>query len=137
MAEIRNLVKGLRPALLEKAGLAAALGSLGSKQEFRVNVDAEIERLPSEMESALYLICSEAMTNVGRHAKASSMSIIIKQKGKLVTLDIEDNGEGGAKESDGSGLKNMKDRADSLGGEFILISPAGGPTKIKVILPCE
>ncbi len=137
MQEIRNLVKGLRPALLEKAGLAAALSSLGSKQEFRVNVDADVERLPSEMENGLYLICSEAMTNVGRHAKASSMSIVIKQKGKLVTLDIEDNGEGGAKESEGSGLKNMKDRADSLGGEFILISPEGGPTQIKVILPCE
>ncbi len=137
MQEIRNLVKGLRPALLEKAGLAAALSSLGSKQAFRVNVEADIQRLPTEMESALYLICSEAMTNVGRHAKASTMTIVIKQKGKLVTLDIEDNGEGGAMESEGSGLKNMKDRADSLGGEFILISPTGGPTKIKVIVPCE
>ena len=137
MQEIRNLVKGLRPALLEKAGLAAALNSLGAQQKFTVSISAEIERPSAEIESALYLICSEAMTNVGRHAKASSMSIDIKSNGKLITLDIVDNGRGGAKESDGTGLKNMKDRTDSLGGEFILMSPEGGPTKIKIIVPCE
>jgi len=137
MSELRNLVKGLRPALLEKAGLETALNSLGSKQEFRTTINADIDRLPAELESALYLICSEAMTNVGRHSLASTMTITIKHKGKLVTLDIEDNGKGGAAESEGRGLKNMKDRAEALGGEFILISPEGGPTKIKVILPCE
>ncbi len=137
MQEIRNLVKGLRPALLEKAGLAAALNSLGAQQEFTVSINAEIERPSAEIESALYLICSEAMTNVGRHAKASSMSIDIKSNGKLITLDIVDNGRGGARESEGTGLKNMKDRTDSLGGEFILMSPEGGPTKIKIIVPCE
>ncbi len=137
MQEIRNLVKGLRPALLEKGGLAAALNSLGAQQKFTVSISAEIERPSAEIESALYLICSEAMTNVGRHAKASSMSIDIKSNGKLITLDIVDNGRGGAKESDGTGLKNMKDRTDSLGGEFILMSPEGGPTKIKIIVPCE
>ena len=137
MQEIRSLVKGLRPALLEKGGLAAALNSLGAQQEFTVRINAEIERPSAEIESALYLICSEAMTNVGRHAKASSMSIDIKSNGKLITLDIQDNGRGGAKESEGTGLKNMKDRTDSLGGEFILMSPEGGPTKIKIIVPCE
>jgi signal transduction histidine kinase len=137
MQEIRNIVKGLRPALLEKAGLEAALNSLGAKQTFTVTITAPAERLGVETETALYLICSEAMTNVGRHAKASQMSIGIIRKGKLITLDIEDNGVGGAHESEGTGLKNMKDRADSLGGEFILMSPAGGPTHIKVIVPCE
>ena len=137
MQEIRNLVKGLRPALLEKGGLAAALNSLGAQQEFTVSINAEIERPSAEIESALYLICSEAITNVGRHAKASLMSIDIKNNGKLITLDILDNGQGGAKESEGTGLKNMKDRTDSLGGEFILMSPEGGPTKIKIIVPCE
>lgn len=137
MQEIRNLVKGLRPALLEKGGLAAALNSLGAQQEFKVVINADIERPSPEIESALYLICSEAMTNVSRHAKASSMSIDIKSNGKLITLDIVDNGQGGAKESEGTGLKNMKDRTDSLGGEFILMSPEGGPTKIKIIVPCE
>lgn len=137
MQEIRNLVKGLRPALLEKAGLAAALNSLGSRQEFRVDIDADIARLNADTESAIYLICSEAMTNVARHADAKSMSIALRKKGTLLTLDIEDDGIGGAKESDGTGLKNMKDRTDALGGEFILMSPTGGPTKIKVILPCE
>jgi len=137
MQEIRNLVKGLRPALLEKGGLAAALNSLGAQQEFTVRINADIERPSPEIESALYLICSEAMTNVSRHAKASSMSIDIKSNGKLITLDIVDNGQGGAKESEGTGLKNMKDRTDSLGGEFILMSPEGGPTKIKIIVPCE
>jgi signal transduction histidine kinase len=137
MQEIRNLVKGLRPALLEKGGLAAALNSLGAQQEFKVSINADIERPSPEIESALYLICSEAMTNVSRHAKASWMSIDIKSNGKLITLDIVDNGQGGAKESEGTGLKNMKDRTDSLGGEFILMSPEGGPTKIKIIVPCE
>ena len=137
MQEIRNLVKGLRPALLEKGGLAAALNSLGAQQKFTVSINAEIERPSAEIESALYLICSEAMTNVSRHAKASSMSIDIKSNGKLITLDIVDNGQGGAKESEGTGLKNMKDRTDSLGGEFILMSPEGGPTQIKIIVPCE
>jgi signal transduction histidine kinase len=137
MQEIRNLVKGLRPALLEKAGLAAALNSLGSKQEFQVVIEADIERLNSDTESAIYLICSEAMTNVARHSKAKAMSISLRKRGLLLTLDIEDDGIGGAQESDGTGLRNMKDRADALGGEFILISPVGGPTRIKVIVPCE
>jgi signal transduction histidine kinase len=137
MHEIRNIVKGLRPALLEKAGIEAALNSLGAKQKFTVTITAPDERLGSETESALYLISSEAMTNVGRHADATKMSINIVKKGKLITLDIEDNGVGGAHVSDGTGLRNMKDRADSLGGEFILMSPSGGPTHIKVIVPCE
>lgn len=137
MQEIRNLAKGLRPALLDKGGLVAALNSLGAQQKFMVAINAEIERPSAEIESALYLICSEAMTNVGRHAKASSMSIDIQHNGKLITLDIVDNGRGGAKESEGTGLKNMKDRTDSLGGEFILMSPEGGPTKIKIVVPCE
>lgn len=137
MQEIRNIVKGLRPALLEKAGLEAALNSLGSKQTFTVVVSSPSDRLGMETESALYLICSEAMTNVGRHAKANTMSITIVKKGKLITLDIEDDGIGGAQESDGTGLRNMKGRAESLGGEFIVMSPAGGPTHIKVIVPCE
>jgi signal transduction histidine kinase len=137
MQEIRNLVRGLRPALLEKGGLQAALESLGEKQEFSVKVSAKIERLDPEMESAIYLICSEAMTNIGRHSEATTMSLTVNKKGRLVTVDIEDNGVGGADETRGTGIRNMRDRVDALGGEFILMSPTGGPTIIKVVLPCE
>ncbi len=137
MQEIRDLVRGLRPALLEKDGLKAALLSLGERQSFQISIEVNSQRLNPEIESAIYLICSEAITNVNRHAKASNMSISINQKGKLISLDIEDDGVGGADSEVGIGLKNMQDRTDSLGGELIIYSPVGGPTMIKAIIPCE
>ncbi|MEI9906936.1 MAG: sensor domain-containing protein [Actinomycetota bacterium] len=137
MQEIRNLVRGLRPALLEKNGLEAALKSLVEKHEIDISVEVKGDRFDSDVESAIYLICSEAIMNGVRHSHATSMSIKIAKKEKIISLEIKDDGIGGADESKGTGMRNMHDRVSILGGDLTVFSPEGGPTIIKAVIPCE
>lgn len=137
MQEIRNLVRGLRPALLEKNGLEAALKSLAEKNELDMKIEVIGDRFDSDIESAIYLICSEAIMNVMRHSRATTMSINIMKKERIISLEIQDDGVGGADETKGNGMRNMQDRVSILGGDLIVFSPEGGPTIIKAVIPCE
>jgi PAS domain S-box-containing protein len=134
--EVRELSRGLHPALLSQGGLRPALKTLARKSPIRVRLDLDIGRRPPEsIEIAVYYVVSESLTNVAKHAQASEVSIEVATYDALLRATIEDNGIGGAQASAGSGLIGLIDRVEALGGRFNLESPPGQGTKISIELP--
>jgi signal transduction histidine kinase len=134
-AGLRELAAGIHPALLTERGLGAALATLAGRSAVPVQVAAPAGRLPAVIETAVYFVCSEALTNVAKHAQATRADIRVRLKGDLVTVSIADDGTGGADLSAGSGLKGVADRVEALGGRLeVLSSPAGG-TQLLVQIP--
>ncbi len=137
LTEIRDLVRGIHPVILEDRGLDAALSAIVAKSPVPVALDVQIaERPPAAIESAAYFIVNEALTNVARHASATRANISIARAGDRLVVEIRDNGRGGADPTAGSGLAGMRERVTALGGNMYVISPPGGPTTISVELPC-
>lgn len=137
MAEIRNLARGIHPAVLSDRGLDAAVSSLASRSPVPVTVEIDLdERLPDTVESSAYFIVAEALTNVARHSNASQAGVTMRRDADRLLIDIVDDGKGGADASQGTGLAGMADRAAALDGTLTIDSPAGGPTRIHVELPC-
>jgi signal transduction histidine kinase len=135
--ELRELAGGIHPGILTQGGLAVALGALAGKAPVPVTVDAPIDRLPPEIEATAYFVVSEALTNVAKHARASSAAITaFCQDGKLV-IEVADNGVGGAAADGGTGLRGLADRVEAQGGRLMVESPPGGGTRIVGEIPCE
>jgi signal transduction histidine kinase len=137
LKEIRDLVRGIHPVILEDRGLDAALSAIVAKSPVPVVLDVTIaERPPAAIESAAYFIVNEALTNVAHHASATRANISIARAGDRLVVEIRDNGRGGADPTKGTGLSGMRERVTALGGNMYVISPPGGPTTISVELPC-
>jgi signal transduction histidine kinase len=135
--EIRELARGLRPAILTESGLGPALEALARRSRIPVVVDARIEeRLPAAVEATAYFVVTEALTNAARHADATRVRVTGSVDGSLLLLDIEDDGRGGAVPGGGTGLIGLEDRVAALGGRFAVDSPPGAGTRIHVELPC-
>ena len=135
--ELRELAGGIHPGILTQGGLAVALGALAGKARVPVTVDAPIDRLQPEIEATAYFVASEALTNVAKHARASSAAITaFCQDGKLV-IEVADNGVGGAAADGGTGLRGLADRVEAQGGRLIVESTPGGGTRIVGEIPCE
>jgi signal transduction histidine kinase len=138
MVEIRNLARGIHPAVLTDRGLDAAVSALAGSSTVPVTVRVDLpERPPEIVESTAYFIIAEALTNVSRHSGATSASVDIRQDGAILRVEIVDNGSGDADPSRGSGLRGMQDRVAAIDGTVSVTSPPGGPTRILVELPCE
>jgi PAS domain S-box-containing protein len=136
LEDVRELSRGLHPALLTRAGLQPALRALARKSPIRVGLDVDVEsRPPESVEIATYYVVSEALTNAAKHAQASRISVTVKGSGAVLRATIEDDGVGGAEASAGSGLVGLIDRVEALGGRFALDSPPGQGTRISVELP--
>jgi signal transduction histidine kinase len=133
--ELRELALGIHPGSLVEGGLAAALADLAERTHVDVDVTAPAGRLPPRVEAAAYFVCSEALTNVEKHAQASLVTIGVTLDGRSVVLSIEDDGVGGADLSQGSGLQGLADRVEALGGRFAVESPGGRGTRLLVQLP--
>ncbi|MEW2488597.1 sensor histidine kinase [Streptomyces sp. NPDC048411] len=138
IAELNDLVRGLHPAVLEDRGVDAALSGLAARVPIpvRLRVDLE-ERAAPVVESVAYFVVSEALTNVTKHARATRVDVTVKQIGRMLRVNITDDGIGGADTSTGSGLSGLAKRVGSIDGTFHISSPVGGPTTIAVELPCE
>lgn len=137
LREIRDLVRGIHPVILEDRGLDAALSSVIARSPVPVRSDVDISRRPpAAIESAAYFIVSECLTNIAKHARATEASIGITRAGDRLVMEICDDGIGGADADRGSGLQGLRDRVIALGGTMFVISPIGGPTTISVELPC-
>jgi signal transduction histidine kinase len=137
LKEIRDLVRGIHPVILEDRGLDAALSAVVARAPVPVQLDVRVEpRPPAAVESAAYFVVNEALTNVARHAQSTRAWISIARAGDRLVLEIRDNGVGGADASRGTGLQGLRDRVAALGGTMHVISPDGGPTTISVELPC-
>ncbi|HEX4981097.1 MAG TPA: sensor histidine kinase [Ilumatobacteraceae bacterium] len=137
LTEIRDLVRGIHPVILEDRGLDAALSAIVAKSPVPVILDVKIaDRPPAAIESAAYFIVNEALTNVARHASATRANVSIARAGDRLVVEIRDNGRGGADPTGGTGLTGIRERVTALGGNMYVISPPGGPTTISVELPC-
>ncbi|MGH3376272.1 MAG: CHASE3 domain-containing protein [Actinoallomurus sp.] len=134
--ELREISRGIHPAILTKGGLAPALAALARRSTVPVDVRADADlKLTEQIEVAVYYIVSEALTNAAKHAKASQVWVELDVDGTDVRLSIRDDGVGGADTTRGSGLIGLQDRVEALGGEVKLISPANAGTTLLVRIP--
>jgi len=133
--ELQELAAGIHPAVLTERGFGAALSCLAERAPVPVRLAVPPQRLPAVIETAVYFICSEALTNVGKYAHASRADVAVRADGDLVTVLIADDGVGGADPSAGSGLNGLADRVEALGGRFRVESPAGGGTRLLAEIP--
>ena len=137
MVELRELVRGISPRTLRELGLRAAIEELAAASPMRMHVTADAGRFPSGVETVAFAAVSEALANVSKHAGAAECVVVVRRDGRLLTAEVRDDGAGGADPAAGSGLTGLADRAAAAGGRLLLSSPAGGPTIVRVELPCE
>jgi signal transduction histidine kinase len=136
LAELRELARGIHPAVLEH-GLAAALDSLAARAVVPTRVMFETsERLPEPVELAAYFVASEALANVAKYAHATTVSMRVWRSGQMASIEIADNGIGGADDAGGSGLRGLADRVEALEGRLRVSSPAGAGTVVTAEMPC-
>src|SRR5271166_4221696 len=134
--ELREIARGIHPAVLAEGGLGAALRVLARRSP--VPVDLQLGaggRLPEPVEVSAYYVVAEALTNVARHACASAVTITVEIAGDVLRVAIRDDGVGGAGFAGGTGLAGLKDRVEALGGRILLDSPRGAGTTMRVELP--
>ena len=136
MAELRDLVRGISPLTLRELGLRAAVEELAAGSPLRITVDVVSGRYAPGVETVAFAAVSEALANTAKHAVAGRAAVIARRSGDLLTVEVRDEGPGGADPSRGSGLTGLADRAAAAGGRLLMSSPAGGPTILRVELPC-
>jgi signal transduction histidine kinase len=134
--ELREISRGIHPAILSTAGLRPALRALGRRSAVPVELDVRIDgRLPPPVEVGAYYVVSEMLTNAAKHARATVVVVDAEAAGGTLRLRVRDDGVGGADPVRGSGLVGLKDRIEALGGTFSVHSPAGGGTTVSCELP--
>jgi PAS domain S-box-containing protein len=134
--ELREMSRGIHPAILTEGGLGPALKALARRSGIPVEIDVRCDRrLADGVEVAAYFVASEALTNAAKHAEASRVRIAVHLDEATLYLSIRDDGLGGADASRGSGLIGLRDRVEALGGTIDLASPPGGGTRLDVEIP--
>ena len=136
LEELRELARGLHPAALTEQGLAPAVRALGDRLPVDVVVDDLDERLPDYLEATAYYICTEALTNVAKHARATCARVTFHREPGVLRFEVTDDGRGGA-DGRGSGILGLRDRAESAGGTLFVISPPGKGTVVTAALPLD
>jgi signal transduction histidine kinase len=136
LAELRDLARGIHPAVLADRGLDAAISALAARSPVPVGVEVATERLPGPVESTAYFVVAEALTNAAKHARAGEVTVRIARHGDLLVVEVADDGVGGADPAAGSGLRGLADRAAAIDGRLTVTSPPGGPTLVRAELPC-
>jgi signal transduction histidine kinase len=136
--ELRELARGIHPALLTDRGLTVALEALAQ----RASVPVELTRLPKDrlpdlIEAAIYYLVAETVTNVAKYAEATEASVAVERSNGMATVVVSDDGVGGAKPNSGSGLVGLADRVEALGGRLRVESPPGQGTRITAEIPCD
>jgi signal transduction histidine kinase len=137
IAEVRNLARGIHPPILTEAGLRAAIDSLAERAPLPIEVDADDQRYPEQIEATAYFVAAEALTNVARHANASHARVTIRRENGTLVLEIADDGRGGADAVRGSGLSGLEDRVAATRGALEVESRDGTGTTLRVRLPLE
>ncbi len=137
IVELRDLARGIHPAILSESGLCAALESLVGRSPLPVRLDIVLpDEPPSAIAAAAYFTVSEALTNVVKHANADDVTVRVIANDAVIRIEVTDDGDGGADTHDGSGLRGVADRVASVGGTLRLHSPAASGTRVEVELPC-
>jgi len=134
--DLREMAAGIHPAILTQRGLAAAIDALAVQLPIPVELDVPDKRLPSPIEASVYFFCSEALTNVVKHAHAQSASVRVDLDDRRCAVEVRDDGTGGATpRADNSGLNGLRDRIGALSGTMDIICPAAGGTVVRAIVP--
>ncbi|MBD7919998.1 sensor domain-containing protein [Cellulomonas sp. Sa3CUA2] len=138
LAELRDLVRGVHPAVLTDRGLDAALSALAARCPVPVDVDAQGvgDGVGSQAQAAAYFVVAEALTNLAKHATATRASVRAAVDGDRLRIEVADDGAGGAHAAPGGGLDGLRRRVEALDGTFHLVSPAGRGTVLTVEVPC-
>ncbi|HEX4018470.1 MAG TPA: sensor histidine kinase [Frankiaceae bacterium] len=137
LAELRDLARGIHPAVLTDRGLDAALSGLAGRSPVPVTVSvAAGPRCTPTIEAIAYFVVSEALANIAKHAEASRAAVSVHRRGDRLLVEVTDDGRGGVDASRGSGIAGLRDRVAGVDGTLEVSSPAGGPTTLKAELPC-
>ena len=136
LAELRELARGIHPAVLTDRGLEPALHALVARVPVPVTLEAaDAEHLPGAVESAAYFVVSEALTNVAKYAGAGRAEVTVRRRNAHVCVEVADDGVGGADPAQGSGLRGLADRVAALDGTLTVDSPPGGGTRLRAEIP--
>jgi PAS domain S-box-containing protein len=136
LEELRDLARGIHPAILTDRGLSDALETLAVRSQVPVEIEqAPQERLSPQVEAAVYYVVAEALTNVAKYAQARVASVRVTREDGYILTEVEDDGVGGADADNGSGLRGLADRVEALDGELSIESPKGGPTFLRAKIP--
>jgi PAS domain S-box-containing protein len=134
--ELRELARGIHPATLSEHGLGRALAGLAERSPIEVNLSAIPEqRLTDALEVAVYYLVAEALTNIGKHADASSATVSVVHRERALLVEVADDGRGGADMTKGTGLRGLADRVEALGGRLIVDSNPGAGTRLRAEIP--
>jgi signal transduction histidine kinase len=135
LEELRELARGIHPAILTDRGLEPAIEALVGRSPLPVEVAVSSGRLPAAVEAASYYVVAEALTNVAKYAGASSARVRVGRENGRVVIEVEDDGEGGADPEQGSGLRGLADRVAALDGTLSVDSPVGKGTFVRAEIP--
>ncbi len=137
IVELRDLARGIHPAVLTDRGLDAALSSLAARSPVPVRLDVDVpERPPASVEATAYFVVAEALANAAKYADANVLTVRVDTRDERLIVVVSDDGVGGAKVQPGGGLAGLQDRAAAVDGTFDVASPPGGPTLLVAELPC-
>ena len=137
LEELRDVARGIYPAVLSNHGLAVALESLAGVAAVPVRLAVEVTgRLPEPVEVAAYYVVSESLTNAGKHARATAVDVQVSRIENMLVVEVADDGVGGADPATGSGLRGLSDRVEALGGRLHISTSADG-TRVKAEIPCQ
>jgi signal transduction histidine kinase len=137
LAELRNLARGIHPAILTDRGLDAALSALAARSPVPVEISVEIDERPSAaIESTAYFVVAEALTNAAKHAAAKRLRVRVWRHAATLIVEVSDDGLGGAHLEPGGGLEGLTTRVATVDGTLSISSPTGGPTVVRAELPC-
>jgi len=137
LAELRELARGLHPAVLTERGLAAAVQGLAERAPLPVDVVCgPVERFAPAVEAAAYFVVCEALANVAKHARASAACVSVQRVGRRLIVEVDDDGVGGAAPERGSGLSGLADRVATVAGTLRVASAPNGGTRVHAEFPC-
>lgn len=138
LLELRQLSRGIAPAILVDRGLRAAVTDVASRSQLPVRIAWSAPAgLPPHVESTAYFVISECLVNANKHAAASAGDVTVKEDGQELVVEVCDDGAGGASAAKGHGLAGLSDRVTGVEGRFVIESPRGGPTRVRSEIPCE
>jgi signal transduction histidine kinase len=137
LEELRELARGIHPAVLTDRGLEAALEALAARSPLPVEIEGPGAALPPNVEAAAYYVVSEALANVTKYAQASEVKVTVGTTNGYALVEVEDDGVGGADAARGSGLRGLSDRLASLSGKLDVESPPGAGTRVRAEIPLE
>jgi signal transduction histidine kinase len=137
LGELRDLSRGIRPALLEERGLAEAVGALAERPPLPITIRlvGDVDDVPDAVQTAAYFVVAEGLTNAAKHSGAARARVSLEHADGALEIAIEDDGAGGA-DAGGRGIDGLRKRVEALDGRLEIASPTGGPTAIRAVIPC-